>query len=78
ANQAIEEILEYTMDEMLRWEPDEFAKAIHPDDRSFAMEQAQKKQRGERDVVVNYSYRIITKDGKPKWIDQYSKTVFYE
>ncbi len=79
ANQAVEEILEYTMDEMLlRWEPDEFAKAIHPDDRSFAMEQAQKKQRGERDVVVNYSYRIITKDGNPKWIDQYSKTVFYE
>ena len=77
-NQAAADLLEYTVDESLNWEANEFAKAVHPDDLSFVMKQGEKKQRGEKDVVVNYAYRIVTKSGKTKWIDQYSKTVLYE
>jgi PAS domain S-box-containing protein len=76
-NRAAADLLEYSIEEMTSWEPNEFAKAIHPDDRVFAMTQAQKKQRGDKDVVTQYSYRMYTRTGRIKWINQYSKTVTY-
>jgi len=77
-NQAVSDLLGYTVEEMLGWEANAFAKAVHPDDLAFAMEQAEKKQRGEKDVVPSYTYRIVTKTGKIKWVDQYSNTVIYK
>jgi len=76
-NKAASELLEYSVEEILAWETNEFAQVIHPEDRSFALKQARKKQAGEADVITRYSYRMISKTGKTKWIDQYSKTVEY-
>ncbi|MBW2092432.1 MAG: PAS domain S-box protein, partial [Deltaproteobacteria bacterium] len=78
ANAALSNIIEYSVEEVLSWPAEEFGKAIHPEDLHFAMEQARKKQAGKADVVTNYSYRIITKSGKEKWVDQHSKTISYE
>ncbi len=77
-NQAASDISGYSIEEMMRWGSNEWAKTIHPEDRSFLLEQGRKKQAGDQDVVVNYSYRIITKDGRIRWLDQYSKTVSYD
>ncbi|MBW2053860.1 MAG: PAS domain S-box protein, partial [Deltaproteobacteria bacterium] len=57
ANEALASIMEYSVDEILAWSPEEFSKNIHPEDLSFVMEQARKKQAGDTDVVTNYSYR---------------------
>ena len=78
ANQTVAELTGYSCEEMMRWQPDGFAKLVYPEDRTFVMEQARKKQMGEKDVKTHYSYRIITKTGEIKWIDQYSKTIIYE
>ncbi len=79
ANQAIAEIDDVTIKEMLAWNPMDFAKLIHPDDRHFAVEQGKKKQMGETEnIVLHYSYRIITKDNQLKWLDQFSKTISFE
>ncbi|MHA2203005.1 MAG: PAS domain S-box protein, partial [Candidatus Hodarchaeales archaeon] len=56
----------------------ESAKVIHPDDKAFVTEQGRKKQLGEEDIVTNYSYRVISKNGKLKWVDNFSKTIIYE
>ena len=77
ANQAFADIFEYSIEEILNWKPGESVKAVHPDDRSFVMEQGRKKQLGEKDIVTNYTYRAVTKAGKVKWVDIYSKTIFY-
>jgi len=77
-NKAASEITEYSIGEALDWKPNEFGKLFHPDDLEFVMEQAQKKQEGAKDVVTHYSYRLITKSGEAKWIDQYSKTITFE
>jgi len=66
------------MEEMQAWKPREFVNVAHPEDRPFIIEQARKKQLGDPDVTVHYSYRIITKSGNLKWVDQYSKTIEYE
>ena len=78
ANQALSNILEYSIEEMSNWGPKEYAKIIHPDDLAFVMEQARKKQLGEEDVFTHYEWRAVTKTGKVKWIEIYSKTISYE
>jgi len=77
-NERASEINGYSMDEIRNWKPNEFAKIIHPEDREFVMEQAVKKQAGDPDVVSNYQFRIIRKDGETRWLDLFSKTINYE
>jgi PAS domain S-box-containing protein len=62
---------------MLGWTQVDFGKLIHPEDLPFAVEQARKKQRGDLDVVLHYEYRLITRGGELKWVDQYSNSIFY-
>lgn len=79
ANEEVSKINEHSLEELMNLEPNEFAKLIHPADRPFAMEQAQKKQSGIEDgAIAHYSYRIIPKSGNIKWVDQYSKTIQYQ
>ena len=77
-NNALAKMIEYTPEEMLEWSVDEWVTIMHPDHRSIAFEQARKKQAGEPDVVIQSSYRLITKTGKIKWVENYSKTIIYE
>jgi len=77
-NEMVSKITEYSIDEMLSWKFEEFAKLIHPNDLSFAMEQARKKQRGDPDFIPSYSFRLITKSGKIKWVNLYSTPIEYK
>jgi len=78
ANKAASEILGYSTEEMFGWERDGYTVVIHPDDLSFVVEQANKKQIGDPDVINHYSFRLLDKSGKMRWIDLYSKTVTYD
>jgi PAS domain S-box-containing protein len=77
-NNACSKIIEYSVKEMLDWTSNEFVKAVHPEDRPFVIEQARKKQLGESDTLPRYSFRLTTKTGNVKWIDNYSKTIMFE
>ncbi len=77
-NQAMAELTGFKVDELIGLKESEFALFIHPDDREFVLEQARKRQVGDKNVVSSYSYRIITSSKEIKWIDVYSKTVTYE
>jgi PAS domain S-box-containing protein len=73
ANQMMSDIVEYSVEEMLSWKAGEFTKLIYPEDKDFTLEQARKKQKGEKGYLVNYRSRIVSKTGKIKWIEVYSK-----
>ncbi|MFX1260391.1 MAG: PAS domain S-box protein, partial [Promethearchaeota archaeon] len=77
-NKAYADIFGYSIDEMMNWELKDAFYAIHPDDREFALEQLAKKQRGEKDIVVQYQYRGIKKSGEIIWVNTYSKTILYK
>ncbi len=77
-NKRFCEMSGYSPEEINSWVSNEFAKVVHPDDRDFVMEQAFKKQVGDSDVVNQYSYRIIRKDGEIRWFEILSKTINYE
>jgi len=78
ANKAYAELIECPLEEILTWQPFESLKLIHPDDREFVTIQSEKKMRGDPNAIINYSYRGITRTGKQKWVEQYSKTISYE
>jgi PAS domain S-box-containing protein len=78
ANRAMSALCEYSSEEILNWGPEEFLAVVHPDDRSLVMEQARMKQVGDFRQQTNYSFRIVTKSGKNKWVDIYSKTIQFK
>ena len=76
-NRAFEKIDEYSVQEMMDWPQNEFINIVHPDDVKFVTEQAKKKQSGSEDVVTHYQSRIISKSGKAKWVESFSKSFIY-
>jgi len=76
-NQAVSDINGYSIEEMSNWDLRDLAKAIHPDDVAFNLEQARKKQAGDPSALAHYSYRLITKSGETRWIEQYSRSIEY-
>lgn len=77
-NEACEKICEYSLKEFVNSGIDIVSKIIHPDDLSLVMEQLQKKQLGEKDVISRYSIRLITKTRNIKWIELYSKAIMFK
>ena len=76
-NKAARDIIEYDFEELYLFSWKDLHQVIHPDDLSFVTEQLLKKQDGSEDVVTNYTFRMITKNNRKKWVELYSKTIPY-
>ncbi|MFX1322658.1 MAG: PAS domain S-box protein [Promethearchaeota archaeon] len=77
-NKGLTETFGYSLEEIMKWQPGEFLKTIHPEDRIFVTEQVRKKQIGEPNVVDQYQFRGIKKNGNAIWLEVFSKTINYE
>jgi len=77
ANQRIADLYEYTIEELLNWNPGEFIKLFAKDSLDFVLEQARKKQAGDPDVISHYLIHCIKKSGDLFWVDNISKTITY-
>lgn len=77
-NNAMLAMLGYSREDILKEGINILSKIIHPDYYSFTMEQLRKKQDGEKDVVTHYPVKIITKNGKIRWVDIFSRTVLFK
>ncbi|MFX1384416.1 MAG: PAS domain S-box protein, partial [Promethearchaeota archaeon] len=76
-NHKVSEELGYPHEEIKNWKLADLVKTVHPEDRDFIREQAIKKQVGEKDVVVEYEYRLFNKNGDIIWVKNLSKTITY-
>ena len=76
-NQGYCAISGYSASEVRSWKPYEYAKAVHPDDLDFVMDQVQKKQMNSPEAIPHYSFHAISKDGTIKLLDLYSRTIVY-
>ena len=73
------EMLGYSEEEIASWQPGEFLKVIHEDDRSTLASVVEKKQAGDDEGMRrNYQWRIIAKDGSLRWVETYGRSVMYE
>lgn len=73
-NRAGRELTGYTAEEAARMN---FWDLVHPDDREMVKQRGLARQRGE-DVPANYEFKILTKDGKTRWVDLSAGTVEYK
>ncbi len=77
-NDAVLDIFGTTKQQMDSLGPYELQTLIHPDDRMFVMDQLKKKERGHKEIVINYDWRLISKSGKTKWVESWSKTIDFD
>lgn len=79
SNKRFSEISGYSLDIMKYWTAGEMFQIVHQDDRKKVIEQATRKQQGATtDVLDQYEFRGIRKDGKEKWLEIHSKSINYE
>ncbi len=77
-NDAVLEIFGTTKQQMDSLGPYDLQTLIHPDDRAFVMDQLKKKERGHKDIVINYDWRLMSSNGKTKWVESWSKTIDFD
>ena len=66
ANQAMSDLCEYSLEEILSWGYEEFLELAHPDDRLLVMKQARMKQQGDSAQQANYMFRDRHQVGQDK------------
>ncbi len=58
---------------MSTWDMRDLGGVIHPEDAAYALERARKKQARDPSALAHYSYRsyrIISKAGETRWVEQ--------
>ena len=76
-NKQLADIFGYKVEEIMNWGAGDFLNAIHPEYRQLVAEQARKKQLGESDVLNQYEFKGIKKNGELIWLEHFSKTINY-
>ncbi len=78
-NEAGAKIFDYSVEEVMNWSKNYMVeKCIHPEDLPILREKRELRRRGEFNLKPYISYRVITKSGKIKWIDQFSRIIDYQ
>jgi PAS domain S-box-containing protein len=73
-NTATAKISGYTEDELLHMK---FWDLVHPEYREMVHQRGLARQRNE-DVPARYEFKILTKDGKERWLDFAASAIHYE
>ena len=74
ANKRCEEILGYTVEELLSLSPNKVMNSIHPDDRALVWGRFRDRLEG-KEVPAAYRYRGIRKDGSVRWVEMYASLI---
>ncbi len=75
-NQAVADIVGLTVEDILKFSIDDIARFIHPDDYHLLSDTHRRIIEGE--TVEPYESRVFHKSGELKWIESYSKRIFYD
>ncbi|MCK5075409.1 MAG: PAS domain S-box protein, partial [Calditrichia bacterium] len=77
-NEAFTNVSGYSFEEINNWKSNEYEKLLYKDDYEFVKEQSLKKQKGDKDVKQNYTFRGVNKTGVMRWIEIFSKSIVFE
>jgi PAS domain S-box-containing protein len=77
ANNALAEILGYTIEELLSLSSEEVKNLIHPEDREYVVNRHINRLEG-KPVPTRYEFRVIRKDQKVRVVEMYATRIEYE
>ncbi len=78
ANKAAARINEYSIEEMLKWQPMQYMDTIHLDDRVAASALMKWKKNGNGSNPPCGTHRVICKHNRIKWVEQCCRPVVHE
>ena len=77
-NKALAEMAEFKPTEVKNWPINEFVKSIYPEDLPMVIKNMQIKLEENKEAITRYTFRILTKSKKIKWLEIISKTISYQ
>jgi PAS domain S-box-containing protein len=75
ANTGIAKILEMPREEIYKSDLQTLLNLVHPDDQPFVIDQLKRKLNNEKDVISQYSLRLVPEPNVEKYVRIYSETV---
>ncbi len=73
-NEGMTKLNGYSIQEILNWTPVEWTKTIHPEDLPDILARLKNQEEGKTEDNVKFTFRIVTKSGKIKWVETLGKT----
>ncbi len=77
-NAALLDIFGFSSKDVERWTKEDMIRFVHPEDLEPLKMHRRKLREGVPGIKKYFSYRIYTKNGKLKWIDQFSKIIIFK
>ncbi len=74
ANEALSEILGYSINELLSFSNEEIINLIHPDDRKLVFNRHMARLEG-KSVPARYEFRVLRKDGVVRIVEMYASRI---
>ena len=74
-NPSFEKITGYSKKDLSKMK---FWELVHPEEMNMVRERGEKRQKGEKVEPYRYEFRIITKDGKIRWVELAASTILYK
>ncbi|TKJ22974.1 MAG: hypothetical protein CEE43_04465 [Promethearchaeota archaeon Loki_b32] len=78
ANSAVSDIIEYPLEEIHKWTAEETLQFVYKEDLPLIIDKLKQRQEGDFESINQYECRAITKSGKIKWINVYTKPIIYQ
>ena len=75
-NQKLADIHKRSMEQLLKFKPQDFLKSIHSDERGKIIEEMNALIKGDKQIS-NFEMKSIREDGKIIWLKQFSKKIKY-
>ena len=75
-NQKLADIHKRSMEQLLKFKPQDFLKSIHSDERGKIIEEMNALIKGDKQIS-NFEMKSIREDGKIIWLKQFSKKIEY-
>ncbi|TXT58255.1 MAG: hypothetical protein BAJALOKI1v1_1710007 [Promethearchaeota archaeon] len=76
-NQQFEQLFGYKSESFQSWEPFEFLKLVHPDDRDHIKSQTYNRKNGKNNCIHHFQFKGIKKTNQIIWLELYSKRIKY-
>jgi len=77
ANQAMADMLGYSVEDLLEMPPQQIAEMVHPEDREFFFQNYEDRLRGDP-PAARYEFRGVRKDGAVRWLSISSHRIVYQ
>ena len=77
-NKAMSKIIGYPVEEMLNWSEKDMMKLIDPEDLEMILKRLQSNVEGTMGPFSNTSFRIFNRDGKRRWLEDYTTKIIYQ